>query len=46
MKCKSKITPVISGAIVIVTKVFKKTSEDITGKQSQDSLHHTAMLGT
>jgi hypothetical protein len=42
---KCKITPVITGATGIVTKVLKKNLKFPPGKHSLDSLQKTAILG-
>jgi hypothetical protein len=44
MKCM--IILVVTGATRIVTKVFKKNLEAISGKHLIDSLQKTAILGT
>jgi hypothetical protein len=44
MKCM--IIPVVIGATGIVTKGLQKNLEAVPGKQSIDSLHKTAVLGT
>jgi len=40
------ITPVITGATGIATKVLKKVLKAVPGKHSVDSLQNTAVLGT
>ena len=43
---KCEFISVITEATGIVTKVLRKTLEDISGKHSIDSPHNTAILGT
>ena len=43
---KCTITPVITGATGIVMRSLGKNMEAVPGKDSIDSLHKTAMLGT